>query len=43
MRERDRERKRLKRMNPEYRRMERERDRYRKKARLAYEVIINYF
>ncbi|XP_015036411.1 ataxin-2 homolog isoform X2 [Drosophila persimilis] len=33
MRERDRERKRIKRMNPEYRRMERERDRFRKKAR----------
>lgn len=30
MRERDRERKRIKRMNPEYRQMERERDRFRK-------------
>lgn len=32
MRERDRERKRIKRMNPEYRQMERERDRFRKQT-----------
>uniref|UniRef100_A0A0K8UMX8 Uncharacterized protein n=1 Tax=Bactrocera latifrons TaxID=174628 RepID=A0A0K8UMX8_BACLA len=39
MRERDRERKRMKRLNPEYRRMEQERDRDRKKARRANEAF----
>ncbi|XP_075153466.1 uncharacterized protein LOC142227036 [Haematobia irritans] len=39
MRERDRERKRVKRMNPEYRRMEQERDRDRKKARRSNEAF----
>ncbi|XP_036670246.3 basic-leucine zipper transcription factor A isoform X5 [Drosophila suzukii] len=38
-RERDRERKRIKRMNPEYRRLEQERDRDRKKARRANEAF----
>ena len=39
MRERDRERKRMKRLNPEYRRMEQEKDRERKKARRANEAF----
>uniref|UniRef100_A0A1B0AQ12 Uncharacterized protein n=1 Tax=Glossina palpalis gambiensis TaxID=67801 RepID=A0A1B0AQ12_9MUSC len=39
LRERDRERKRIKRMNPEYRRLEQERDRDRKKARRANEAF----